>query len=140
MRERAKTRQRFGDRSLLMPRESWRFGNERGYRIYTEEGAALRRKQPWRHNMRGIHVVVDQLADGLRLRASTVIDLHTRSYLEVDIGQCLGRQIGAATIERLRFERGTPQRTPATTAWGLSGAVNQVFTKVALTPQANSVR
>ena len=51
MREVAQTRVRFGYRRLrvLLQREGWDVGKERFYRVYTEEGLALRRKRPWRH-------------------------------------------------------------------------------------------
>ena len=51
MRELAQTRVRSGYRRLrvLMQREGWQVGKERFYRVYTEEGLALRRKRPWRH-------------------------------------------------------------------------------------------
>ena len=47
----AQTRVRFGYRRLrvLLQREGWTVGNERFYRVYTEEGLALRRRRPWRH-------------------------------------------------------------------------------------------
>jgi putative transposase len=50
MREMAQTRVRFGYRRLrvLMVREGWEVGKERFYRVYIEEGLALRRKRPWR--------------------------------------------------------------------------------------------
>jgi putative transposase len=40
----------------------------------------------------------------------TVLDLFTREYLAIDIGQGLGRRDVAGTVERLRFDRGLPQR------------------------------
>jgi putative transposase len=51
VRELAQTRVRFGYRRLcvLLLREGWEVGKERFYRVYTEEGLALRRKRPWRH-------------------------------------------------------------------------------------------
>jgi len=51
MRELAQTRVRFGYRRLLvlLRREGWEVGKERFYRVYIEEGLALRRKRPWRH-------------------------------------------------------------------------------------------
>ena len=50
MRELAQTRVRFGYRLLLvlLRREGWELGKKRCYRLYTEEGLALRRKHPWR--------------------------------------------------------------------------------------------
>jgi len=54
--------------------------------------------------------VADELADGRRFRALTVIDLFTRECLAIDVGLGLcGRDV-VATLERLRFERGLPQR------------------------------
>jgi putative transposase len=54
--------------------------------------------------------LVDQLIDGRRFRALTVIDLFTRECLAIDAGQSPSGQDVAATLERLRFERGLPQR------------------------------
>ena len=49
-------------------------------------------------------------ADGRRFRALTVLDLFTRECLAIDVGRALTGQDVAATLERLRFERGVPQR------------------------------
>src|SRR4030095_16308460 len=51
LRELAQTRVRFGYRRLLvlLRTEGWEVGKKRLYRVYTEEGLALRRKRPWRH-------------------------------------------------------------------------------------------
>ena len=52
----------------------------------------------------------NELADGGRFAALTVIDLCTRECLPIDVGHGLcGRDV-VATLERLRFERGVPQR------------------------------
>jgi putative transposase len=124
LRELAQTRVRFGYRRLrvLLLREGWAVGKERFYRVYTEEGLALRRKRPWRHatavhreqrrpatdrnDIWSMDFVADALADGRRFRALTVIDLFTRECLAIDAGQSLSGQDVAATLERLRFERG----------------------------------
>jgi putative transposase len=52
MRELAQSRVRFGYRRLLvlLRREGWDLGKKRCYRLYIEEGLALRRKRPWRHD------------------------------------------------------------------------------------------
>lgn len=128
MRELAQTRVRFGYRRLLvvMHREGWEVGKHRFYRLYTEEGLALRRKRPWRHatavhreqrrpavarnEIWSMDFVADQLADGRRFRALTVIDLFTRECLAIDVGHGLSGRDVVATLERLRFERGLPQR------------------------------
>ncbi len=128
MRDLAQTRVRFGYRRLhvLLLREGWEVGKTRFYRLYTEEGLALRRKRPWRHatavhreqrrpavarnDIWSMDFVADQLADGRRFRALTVIDMFTRECLAIDIGHGLSGQQVASTLERLRFERGLPQR------------------------------
>ena len=108
IRELAQTRVRFGYRRLLvlMHREGWEVGKHWFYRVYTGEGLALRRKRPWRHatavhrerrrlalarrEIWSIDFVADQLADGRRFRALTVIDLFTRKCLAIDVGHGLG--------------------------------------------------
>ncbi len=128
MRELAQTRVRFGYRRLrvLLQREGWEVGKERFYRVYTEEGLALAAEAAVaardggasraaaagdaRNDIWSMDFVADQLVDGRRFRALTVIDLFTRECLAIDIGQGLGGHDVAATLERLRFERGLPQR------------------------------
>jgi putative transposase len=63
-----------------------------------------------RNEIWSMDFVSDELADGRRFRALTVIDLFTRECLAIDAGQSLGGHEVAATLERLRFERGLPQR------------------------------
>ena len=128
LRELAQTRVRFGYRRLLvlLRREGWEVGKKRIYRLYIEEGLALRRKRPWRHvtavhreqrrpatarnDIWSMDFVADQLADGRRFRALTVLDLFTRECLAIDVGHGLTGRDVVATLERLRFERGLPQR------------------------------
>jgi putative transposase len=50
------------------------------------------------------------MTDGRRFRGLTVIDLFTHERLAIDAGQGLSGQDVAATLERLRYERGLPQR------------------------------
>jgi putative transposase len=112
LRELAQTRVRFGYRRLLvlLRREGWDVGKKRVYRLYIEEGLALRRKRPWRHatavhreqrrpatarnEIWSMDFVADQLADGRRFRALTVLDLFTRECVAIDLGQGLsGRDV-----------------------------------------------
>jgi putative transposase len=53
--------------------------------------------------------VADQLADGRRFRALTVIDLLPRECLAIDVGHRLSGRDVVATLERLRFERRLPR-------------------------------
>jgi len=128
LRELAQSRVRFGYRRLLvlLRREGWELGKKRCYRLYTEEGLTLRRKRPWRHatavhreqrrpatarnDIWSMDFVADQLANGRRFRALTVLDLFTRECLAIDVGQGLSGRDVVAALERLRFERGLPER------------------------------
>lgn len=124
MRELAQTRVRFGYRRLrvLPQREGWEFGKERFYRVYTEEGLALRRTRPWRHatavhrerrhpatarhDIWRMDFVADEFADGRRFRTLTVLDLFTRQCLDIAVGRGLTGHDVVATLERLRFDCG----------------------------------
>src|SRR5215212_10145517 len=121
MRELAQTRVRFGYRRLLvlLNQEGWEVGKERFYRVYTEEGLALRRKRPWRHatavhreqrrpatarnDIWSMDFVAHELTDGRRFRTLTVLDLFTRQCLAINIGQGLSGREVVASLERLRY-------------------------------------
>ena len=101
MRELAQTRARYGYRRLLvlLRREGWELGKS-GAIACTSRKDWLRRKRPWRHatavhreqrrpatarnDIWSMDVVADQLADGRRFRALTVLDLFTRECLAID--------------------------------------------------------
>jgi putative transposase len=90
--------------------------------VYTEEGSALRRKRPWRHAT-AVHREqrrpatagndiwsTDFVADGRWFRTLTVLDLFTRQCLDIAVSLGPKGQDVVATLERLRFDRGLPQR------------------------------
>ena len=54
--------------------------------------------------------VADELTDGRRFRTLTVMDLYTRQCLDIVVGRGLTGHDVVATLERLRFDRGLPQR------------------------------
>jgi putative transposase len=54
--------------------------------------------------------VADECSDGRRFRTLTVLDLFTRECLDIAVGRGLTGQDVVATLERLRFDRGLPQR------------------------------
>ena len=54
--------------------------------------------------------VADEFTDGRRFRTLTVLDLFTRHCLDIAVGRGLTGQDVVATLERLRFDRGLPQR------------------------------
>ncbi|MGH9917414.1 MAG: IS3 family transposase, partial [Nitrososphaerales archaeon] len=128
VRDLAHTRVRFGYRRILMllKREGWDVGKNRLYRVYIEENLALRRKRPWRHvsaahrlerrpattpnEVWGMDFVADQLADGRRIRALTVVDLHTRECLAIELGFSLRAEHVVAAMNHLKYDRGLPKR------------------------------
>jgi putative transposase len=128
LRELSQTRVRFGYRRLwiLLKREGWEVGKDRFYRVYTEEGLALRRKRPWRHatavhreqrrpatarnDIWSMDFVADECADGRRFRTLTVLDLFTRECLAIAVGRGLTGHDVVRALEQLRFDRGLPAR------------------------------
>jgi putative transposase len=92
IREIAETRVRYGFPriQILLRREGWRDNHKRTYRIYREEGLNLRSKRPRRsktaahrqerpvltgpHQCWSMDFVSDQLFDGRRFRALTLVD------------------------------------------------------------------
>lgn len=54
--------------------------------------------------------MADELTNGRRFRALTVIDLYTRECLEIVAGQSVKGCDVIAALERLRFARGVPHR------------------------------
>jgi putative transposase len=107
IREIAKARVRYGYRKIrvLLKREGWKVGKKLVYRLYREEGLTLRYKPRRRrcaatnHRERGkatapnqvwsLDFVADQLSDGRRFRALTVVDVFTRESLAIELGQSL---------------------------------------------------
>ena len=128
MRELAQTRVRFGYRRLrvLLLREGWD-GGQRALLPRVHRGRAglapqtavatrtavhreQRRPATARNDIWSMDFVADECADGRRFRALTVLDLFTRQCLDIAVGRALTGQDVVATLERLRFDRGLPQR------------------------------
>jgi putative transposase len=101
LKELAAVRVRYGYRRLhiLLRREGWTVNHKRTYRLYREEGLAIRSKRPkrkraWRYRQGRLEVggpnevwamdfMADQLFDGRPFRILTVIDCHTREALSI---------------------------------------------------------
>jgi putative transposase len=69
-----------------------------------------RRPAAARNDIWSMNFVADELADGRRFRALTVLGLFTRECLAIDARHGLSGRDVVATLERLRHERGLPQR------------------------------
>lgn len=128
MRELAQVRIRYGYRRLhvLLRREGWSLGKDQTYRLYTEESLQLRSKRPRRRKMAvarreryipkrpnqawSMDFVSDQLVDGTRFRALTIVDVYTREALAIVVGQRLRAEHVVETCNRLATQRGSPVR------------------------------
>ena len=128
LREMAQARVRYGDRKIrvLLNREGWAVGKHLVYRLYREEGLTLRHQPPRRRKAVVVRAhrppvtrpndawtldfVADQLVDGRRFRALTVIDVYTRECVAIEVGQSLRGEHVVAVLNRLTVHRGTPRR------------------------------
>ncbi len=126
MRDIAQTRVRYGYRRIriLLNREGWCAGKDLVYRLYREDGLALRKKTPRRRKMavqrqaryRPIRVsqawaldfVSDQLSNQKRIRALTVVDVFTREALAIRVDYRLRAEHVVDTLNRLVLLRGKP--------------------------------
>ena len=127
IREIAQARVRYGYRKIrvLLKREGWNVGKKLVYRLYREEGLTLRH-QPGRKRRASVHrrerfqptgqnhiwsldFVADQLVDGRRFRALTVVDIFTRESLAIEVGQRLKGEDVVSTLSRIQSERGAPK-------------------------------
>jgi len=127
MRQLAQTRIRYGYRKIrvLLIREGWQVGKKLVYRLYREEGLGLRRRpKSWRiasahsrqkpraevpNQVWSLDFVADQLTDGRRFRALTVVDVYTRECLAIEVGQSLKGHDVVRVLQRIADERGMPQ-------------------------------
>ena len=127
MRELAHARVRYGYRRVhvLLRREGWCLGKNQMYRLYCEEHLQLRSKLPKRRKMLvvrreraqanaaneiwSLDFVSDQLANGMRFRALTVVDIFTREALAIEVGQRLGGEHVVTVLNRLVAQRRAPK-------------------------------
>ena len=140
MREIAHVRVRFGYRRIyiMLRREGWDVGKDRFYRVYREENLGLRRKRPWRHvssvhrlerrpasranEVWGMDFVADQLSDGRKIRTLTIVDLFTRECLGIEVGFSLRAEHVVAAMNRLKYDRGLPERITTDNGSEFAGA------------------
>ncbi len=110
---------------ILLRREGWLVNNKKTHRIYCLEGLNLQSKRPRRHvtaRHRCIRpaltavdqcwsrdFVADNLFNGRRIRALTVVDNFSRECVAIEVGQELRGDDVVAAMERIRQ---TQQRVP----------------------------
>ncbi|MBP0447923.1 IS3 family transposase [Roseomonas sp. SSH11] len=127
MHEIARVRIRYGYRRLhvMLRRDGWAVGRNLVWRLYREEGLALRSKQPRRRKMVvqrearcvpkrpneawSLDFIQDQLSNGQTFRALTVVDVFSREGLAIEVGQRLRGEHVVEVLNRLVGERGAPR-------------------------------
>jgi putative transposase len=120
------TRIRYGYRRvhIMLRREGCEVGRNLIYRLYREEGLALRSKRPRRrktvvhrearclpkrpNEVWSLDFIHDQLSNGQKLRALTVVDVFSREGLAIEVGQRLRGEHVVEVLNRLVRERGAP--------------------------------
>ena len=158
MREIAMTRVRYGlDRiHVLLRREGWKDSRSRVYRLYKLEGLNLRSKRP-RRNRSGYHridrvepttihqtwsmdFVADQLFDGRRFRALTVVDNYSRKCLAIHAGQSIKgedvvgvmdhlKQVNRTVPKRIQVDNGSEFISKALDKWAYDNQVTLDFSR-----------
>lgn len=127
IREIAETRIRYGVQRIhiLLRREGWLVNHKKTHRIYCLEGLNLRSKRPRRHvtarhrrirpavtavdQCWSMDFVADNLFNGRRIRALTVVDNFSHECVAIEVGQGLRGDDVVAVMERIRQ---TQQRVP----------------------------
>ncbi len=129
IRELARSRIRYGYKRIhvLLMREGIHVNKKRVHRLYCLEGLQLRTKRPRRHvsaatrqppkaKPRAPNVswsmdfVADQIVDGRRFRALTIVDVFTRECLAIEPGQKLGGEDVVRVLRELVAKHGAPKR------------------------------
>lgn len=127
MREIARVRVRYGYRKIrvLLNREGWNVSRYLAYRLYQQEGLALRPRRsrgrravaPRRERFHStapnqvwsLDFIADQLVDGRRFRALTVVDIYTRESLAIEAGQSLKGEDVVMVLNRIMLQRSAPK-------------------------------
>ncbi len=124
IREIAQARVRYGYRKIraLLNREGWNVGKYLVCRLYKEEGLTLKKMRPQRKRKAirhreerfqatganqawSIDFVADQLQDGRRFRALTIVDVFTREAVAIEVGQRLKGDDVVRTLYRSKSKR-----------------------------------
>jgi putative transposase len=127
MHEIAQTRIRYGYRriQIMLRREGWPISRNLVYRLYREEGLALRSKRPRRRKMIvhrearvkpsrpnqvwSLDFVHDQLSGGQKFRILTVVDVYSREGLATEVDYRLRAENVVEVLNRLVRQHGAPK-------------------------------
>jgi putative transposase len=126
IKEITEVRVRYGYRRVhvMLQREGWHINHKRVYRLYSQQGLALRSKRPRRHRSAyarqprvmakaineawSMDFVSDALFDGRRLRTLTVMDNYTRECLAIYVDASIRGEDVVEVMETLCAQRGAP--------------------------------
>jgi putative transposase len=163
LRDLAASRVRYGYRRLhvLLQREGWHVNHKRVYRLYRQEGLALRRKMPKKRLSRprvpapcptrpnvawGMDFLSDRLVDNRRFRILTLVDHVSRVSPAIEVDASLTGERVVAVLERLVATSGRPGRiyvdngpefvSKALDAWAYRSSVELIFSRLG-TPTDN---
>jgi putative transposase len=123
--ELAAIKRRYGYRRIqvLLRREGWSVNHKRTYRLYREQGLAVRRRKRKRIGLAerlplpapkepnenwSMDYVADGLIDGRKLRVLAIVDDYSRECLALEVDTSLPGVRVAAVLERLADLRGLP--------------------------------
>jgi len=123
--ELAAHKRRYGYRRIhvLLRREGWSVNHKRTYRLYREQGLAVRRRKRKRIGLSerlvlpkalrpnqswSMDYVADGLIDGRKLRVLAIVDDYTRECLVLEVDTSLPGARVVAVLERLAELRGLP--------------------------------
>jgi putative transposase len=127
MRKIVQTRIRYSYRrvQVMLRREGWAVGKNLVYRLYREEGLVLRSKRPRRRKMVvhreerfkpkrpnevwSLDFIHDQLSNGDKFRALTIVDIFSREGLAIEVGQRLRGEHVVVVLNRHVRKRGAPR-------------------------------
>jgi putative transposase len=128
IKEIAAARVRYGYQRVhvLLRREGWVVNRKRVYRLYRQEGLSLFQRRPRRHRTArqrsrppiaqgmnecwAMDFVSDQLYDGRKLRALTLVDAYTRECLAIWVDQAIRGEDVVNVLDNVRTSRGVPIR------------------------------
>jgi putative transposase len=145
LRELSQTRIRYGYRRLqvLLRREGWSAGKNLVYRLYCEEQLQLRVRRSPRRKMAvarrsryvpkrsnqawAMDFVADELVNGTRIRALTIIDVYTREALSIRVGHRMRGEDVVEVCNTLVAQRGAPCRIFADNGSEFSGKLMDLW-------------
>ena len=128
IKEIAAARVRYGYQRVhvLLRREGWHVNHKRVYRLYRQAGLSLFARRPRRHRSARLRqampaaqalnecwsmdFISDQLYDGRKLRALTLIDAYSRECLAIWVDQGIRGDAVVEVVSNVSLQRGRPAR------------------------------